>query len=83
MITGILSADPTGPLFPEIMGRLQEIACLDTKADSKLEDDKKLPQVHALNCLKDVFNNTRLGPSSEAFLMSSLNISVHCLGSPM
>jgi hypothetical protein len=40
-----------------------------------------LPQVHALNCLKAIFTSTVLGPSSEPYIVSALNIAGQCLTS--
>jgi hypothetical protein len=51
--------------------------------DTYSGEQVKLPQVHALNCLKDVFANSRLGPCSEQYLAETLELSVKCLGSDM
>ncbi|KAH0562941.1 hypothetical protein GP486_002501 [Trichoglossum hirsutum] len=80
LITGIMTADPGGALFNQII--------LDMLAEARLpldtssgEQEVKLPQVHALNCLKDVFANSRLGQFSEQYLAEALELSVRCLGS--
>lgn len=78
-MTGILLSDPDGPIFQIVLKDLQEIASVapSRSSDGSLE----LPQVHALNCLKDIFINTRLGSSAEAFAMSSFRLSTTCLES--
>ena len=42
-----------------------------------------LPQVHALNCLKDIFTDARFGPSTENHIADALNIAASCLESQM
>ncbi|KAI9768015.1 MAG: hypothetical protein M1840_005327 [Geoglossum simile] len=78
LITGIMSADPGGPLFTQIILELLTEAQLPLDAFPR---DQKLPQVHALNCLKDAFTNSRLGPCSETYLAEALELSLKCLGS--
>lgn len=43
----------------------------------------KLPQVHAMNCLKDIFTSTKLKQCTEAFVMPALVMSAECLDSAM
>lgn len=43
----------------------------------------RLPQVHALNCLKDVFTDALLGQASEPHIADTLEISAGCLESSM
>lgn len=78
MVTGILSAYPNGDFFDQVILELQ------TAANAPLEVARdltkiRLPQVHALNCLKDVFTNTRLGPATEVHVETTLTIAVDCL----
>lgn len=82
LVTGIASSQPDGPIFHKIMRDLQEIASLDTPSGA-IGSDIKLPQVHALNCLKDIFTNTKLATLTEAYVMPCLMISAECLGSKM
>ena len=46
-------------------------------------DLSSLPQVHALNCLKDIFTDARFGPRTETHIADTLNIAASCLESPM
>ncbi|OJJ31583.1 hypothetical protein ASPWEDRAFT_697288 [Aspergillus wentii DTO 134E9] len=82
LATGILSSAPGGSLFQQVMGDLHEISRLPAEHDSS-KQDLELPQVHAMNCLKDIFTNTRLGPFTEPFIMSALNLSADRMGSPI
>lgn len=82
IITAIASSQPKGNLFRDMMEELQGIA-RTSPMDAVDTPDIELPQVHALNCLKDIFTNTMLAASTEPYIMSSLNISADCLGSKM
>ena len=46
-------------------------------------DLESLPQVHALNCLKDIFTDSRFGPSSEIYIADTLDIAASCLESQL
>ncbi|KAJ9220006.1 hypothetical protein DTO169C6_7663 [Paecilomyces variotii] len=80
LVTGILSSNPGGPLFQQVMTELQDISRLPATQDAT-SYEIKLPQVHAMNCLKDIFTDTRLGPHTEPFIMSALRISAECISS--
>ncbi|KAJ9265996.1 hypothetical protein DTO212C5_6557 [Paecilomyces variotii] len=80
LVTGILSSNPGGPLFQQVMTELQDISRLPATQDAT-SYEIKLPQVHAMNCLKDIFTDTRLGPHTEPFIMPALRISAECISS--
>ena len=82
MITGILAAFPTGDFFDGVILDLQAIA------DAPIENaigigETRIPQVHALNCLKDVFTTTYSGLATEPHINITLEIAVGCLESDM
>lgn len=64
------------------MNELHEISRLPVEYD---EDQQylDLPQVHSMNCLKDIFTDTKLGRFTEPFIMPALTLSAERLGSPM
>ncbi|KAG8212344.1 Cell cycle-associated protein [Trichophyton interdigitale] len=66
--------------FHEIMEKLQDIAKIPPTSVSE-QVDVRLPQVHAMNCLKDIFTATNLATVTEEYLMPALSISAECLGS--
>ena len=73
MAAAILAALPPGKSFDGLISWLQETA-------RHFSDDQvELPQVHALNCLKDIISNSRLGEKTEPYLEETLEISVDCL----
>ncbi|EAS34462.3 HEAT repeat protein [Coccidioides immitis RS] len=80
IVTGIATSQPGGNLFRQIMEELQNIS-RTSPMETTDKPDLELPQVHALNCLKDIFTNTNLAQSTEPYVMPSLNISANCLGS--
>jgi len=61
---------------------LREIAMRPVEARSSFEG-LDLPQVHALNCMKDIYTNTKLGPHSEVHLPEGLDLAALCLESKM
>ena len=80
MITGILAAHSSGKVFDGVILDLQAIA--DTPAEELPGNEAlRLPQVHALNCLKDIFSDTRYGSSTELHAADTLDIAASCLES--
>lgn len=80
IITGILAAYPTGSFFDNVVLDLEAIA--DGPVSSGTQPaDASLPQVHALNCLKDIFTDARFGPSTERHIPFAMDIAASCLES--
>ncbi len=80
MITGILAAYPDGSFFKDGIEALQAIAISPLSDDQDIEE-ARLPQVHALNCLKDVFTGARFGNCTELYMADALEIAVSSLES--
>ena len=78
MITGVLAAYPGDKFFDDVVMDLQNLANAPVGADLG-----SLPQVHALNCLKDIFTDARFGPSTEISVADTLDIAAACLESQM
>ena len=82
MIAGILSADSKGDFFEIGMLDLQVIAKAPiTSVETR--NEPRLPQVHALNCLKVLFTDTRLGSATEPYVESTLIIATKCIEQDM
>jgi hypothetical protein len=81
-VTGIVGSDPGTPFFNDALNELHEISYLPVEYD-KERQYLELPQVHAMNCLKDIFTNNKLGPFTEPFIMKALTLSADRLGSPI
>ncbi len=79
MITGILAAHPSEASFSDVVHDLQAIAD-DPIYDPKFEG-APLPQVHALNCLKDVFTDAQFGSGTEVHMADTIEIACSCLES--
>ncbi|KAG6038091.1 hypothetical protein E4U41_004560 [Claviceps citrina] len=82
MITGILAANGADPTFDQVMKTLMTIASEEASASET--DGSNLAQVHAFNCLKDIFKNsllTSLGNKSESYLPQCLELAASGLRS--
>ena len=82
MITGILTAHIGDTFFDKVVLDLQEIASMPVPDTSDAEEPH-LPQVHALNTLKDIFADARFGPSTEPHVANGLGIAASCLDGKM
>lgn len=72
LITGILTAAPESTLFERVINDLK-VEAVQEEQDKNIEGSH-LPQVHALNCLKDVFTNTKLALASEPYVAEGLSL---------
>jgi hypothetical protein len=82
MVTGILSANASYPSYELVMARLIEIGSQETARHNA--DGSKLPQVHALNSLRDIVKNSYLiniGQKSENILAECLELATKSLRS--
>jgi len=76
---GIVVADTKGHLFSRAMS---ELTTEGTRpVDPAAESAGGLSQVHALNCIKDIFKNSKLGERSEAYVPQALSLAARCLSS--
>lgn len=82
LLTGILAAYPSGWFFNTVIFDLQAIADAPTEGSNKIYEPR-LPQVHALNCLKDIFTDARFSASTEGHIEVSLGIAISSLESKM
>ncbi|KAL5335459.1 putative death-receptor fusion protein-domain-containing protein [Aspergillus crustosus] len=82
LIAGILLSNPGGSLFNQVIRELQDVSHLPAQLGEE-NQTVELPQVHAMNCLREVFTNARLGPHTEEYLMPALNLSAERMGSPI
>jgi hypothetical protein len=80
-MTGIIAAEqkPDGPLFKRAIKDLFAEASQD--AQSSNIADSRLPQVHALNSIKDIFTTSKLSESSEAYIADGLDLAARTLNS--
>lgn len=81
LITGILSAEQLadGPLFKRAIKDLFAEASQD--AQSTNIADSRLPQVHALNSIKEIFTTSKLSATSEAYIGDGLDLAARTLNS--
>ncbi|ODA82836.1 hypothetical protein RJ55_01345 [Drechmeria coniospora] len=82
LMTGILSANASIHSFEQVIDELMTIA--STQVRQSETDGSNLPQVHAYNCLKDVFKNSMLmsmGNKSDAYIPQCLELAASGLRS--
>lgn len=79
VICGLLIADSAGSLMTKAFDDFGVIASRPVEEMSLHESS--LPQVHSLNCVKDILKNTRLGEQSERFTAASLDLAAGSLRS--
>ena len=82
IVTGVLAAFPKGHFFDGAVVDLQAIADAPVERSANA-GDLRLPQVHALNCLKDIFTDARFGPSTEEHMAITLEVAISCLENEM
>lgn len=63
------------------MHKLQDIAQQPARVSET--DGSNLPQVHALNCVKDVFKSSNLSRRAEPYLTECLQLAAESLKSEM
>ncbi|KAH9867871.1 hypothetical protein IAQ61_007175 [Plenodomus lingam] len=81
LMTALLAAEaqPSGSLFPRAMQDL--VAETLVEAKSANIEDSRLPQVHALNCIKEIFTTSKLSVASEAYIGKGLELAARMLNS--
>lgn len=79
-MASIVAAD-TGKLFPRAMNDL--IAEASVEAQSTNIEESRLPQVHALNSIKEFFTTSRLNVASEVYMGQGLELAARTLNSDM
>ncbi|RFU34981.1 hypothetical protein B7463_g1379, partial [Scytalidium lignicola] len=79
LITGILSASAQKPAFDEVMTELKCIARRQHRLTGK--DETHLPQVHAMNCMKEIFKSSTLGKRADGYIAECLEIAAESLNS--
>ena len=74
----MLAAYSGDKFFDDMVVNLQTMANASVGADVG-----SLPQVHALNCLKDIFTDARFGSGTEIYVADTLDIAASCLENQM
>ncbi|KAI1821781.1 hypothetical protein F4861DRAFT_517444 [Xylaria intraflava] len=79
IIVGILASKADTPSFRDVIVKLQEIG--RKPAFVSETDGSNLAQVHALNCLKDIFKTSFLSHRAEPYLTDCLQLAAQSLQS--
>ncbi|KAG9189219.1 hypothetical protein G6011_06087 [Alternaria panax] len=82
-MSALLAAEPQtgGKLFPRAIKDL--VAETLVAAQSTNIEESRLPQVHALNCIKEIFTTSKLSVASEAYIGQGLELAAKTLSSPI
>jgi hypothetical protein len=75
-----MAAQATVPSFERVMAELLTMAGQRTELTDT--DDINVHQVHALNCIKEIFKSTALGKRSETYIPQGLELAVESMKSP-
>lgn len=78
LVTGILAANSQNPTFQEVMEELKSLARQPVTLTNT--DATNLPQVHAINCLKEIFKSSTL-KRSESHIADCLQLAADSLNS--
>lgn len=81
VIAGVLSSTTSSTAFHSAIVDLTQIA--KDPPSLPIRDHQALPQVHALNCLREVFKSSKLGLRSEQYIPQSLLLAGQCLSSSL
>jgi hypothetical protein len=81
LITGILTANSKSPALEDVMAQLKILA--RQPAAFTVKDVSNLPQVHAMNCLKEIFKSSSLGKRCGNHIADCLQIAAESLKSKM
>ncbi|KAI1098976.1 hypothetical protein F4804DRAFT_323208 [Jackrogersella minutella] len=79
LIVGILSSNADRPSFEDVIHNLQDIGSRPALVSET--DGSNLPQVHALNCIKDIFKSSFLSKRAEPYLTDCLQLAANSLKS--
>ncbi|ETS85749.1 hypothetical protein PFICI_03774 [Pestalotiopsis fici W106-1] len=79
LIVGILASNSDEPSFDTVMHELRDIA--QRPAHVSETDGSNLPQVHATNCIKDIFKSSMLSRRAEPYLTDCLQLAANSLRS--
>jgi len=79
LIAAVLTANAASPSFDEVYGTLDEIGKKPVRMSET--DGSNLPQVHALNSLRDIFRSSLLSKKAEGYLARTLHLAATSLKS--
>lgn len=82
-MSALLAAEPqeSGKLFPRAMKDLTAETLVEARSANI--EESRLPQVHALNCIKEIFTTSKLSVASEAYIGHGLELAAKTLSSTL
>ncbi|KAL2181602.1 putative death-receptor fusion protein-domain-containing protein [Thermothelomyces heterothallicus CBS 202.75] len=79
LIAAVLTANAASPSFDEVYGTLEKIGRKPVRVSQT--DGSNLPQVHALNSLREIFRSSLLSRKAEGYLARTLHLAATSLRS--
>lgn len=79
LLCGILVAEPSISLMTQVFNDLEAIA--RKAVEPAFAQEGSLAQVHAMNCMKDILKNSKLGEQSERHVPAALKLAADALRS--
>jgi hypothetical protein len=79
LVAAVLSANASSPSFDEVYGTLEDIGKKQVRVAET--DGSNLPQVHALNSLREIFRSSLLSRRAEGYLARTLHLAATSLRS--
>ena len=79
LMTSILIANSEKPAFHDVIMELISLAKRPVQLSEK--EETSLPQVHAMNCLKEIFKSSELGNKAELYIAECLQLAADKLTS--
>ncbi|KAL2201234.1 putative death-receptor fusion protein-domain-containing protein [Corynascus similis CBS 632.67] len=79
LIAAVLTANAKSPSFDEVYGTLEKIGRKPVRMSQT--DGSNLPQVHALNSLREIFRSSLLSRKAEGYLARTLHLAATSLKS--
>ncbi|KAK4106469.1 hypothetical protein N658DRAFT_512297 [Parathielavia hyrcaniae] len=79
LVAAVLSANAASPSFDEVYGTLERIG--EKSVQMSETDGSNLPQVHALNSLREIFRSSLLSKRAEGYLGRTLHLAATSLKS--
>ncbi|KIN07335.1 hypothetical protein OIDMADRAFT_108260 [Oidiodendron maius Zn] len=79
LLTSILSANAEEPAFHDVITELVSLA--KKQVQLSIKEETSLPQVHAMNCLKEIFKSSALGNKTEPYIAECLQLAADNLTS--
>jgi len=83
LMASIIAAEPEAS--SKLLGRAMKDLIKEASVEAQHTniEESRLPQVHALNCIKEIFTTSKLSVASETYIAQGLELAAKTLNSNM